>query len=139
MPKKDPRVDAYIRSAAPFAQPILKHLRRLVHEAAPDIEETIKWGMPSFMADGIVCGMAAFKAHATFGFWNSEGIEQALGLKVGSIKQDAMGQFGRITAISDLPSATVLKKLVKAAVELDRAGAKPAWRARQKPRPALPM
>lgn len=67
---RDPRIDAYIERAAPFAQPILRHARALVHEACPEVEESIKWGMPSFShAGGILCGMAAFKQHASFGFW----------------------------------------------------------------------
>jgi len=66
--KTDPRVDAYIAKSAEFAQPILRHLRTLVHQACPDGAETIKWSMPSFTHHGIVCGMAAFKAHCTFGF-----------------------------------------------------------------------
>ncbi len=69
MPKTDPRVDAYIAKAAPFARPILSHLRALVHRAEPAIAETIKWGMPFFEREGIVCHMAAFKAHCAFGLW----------------------------------------------------------------------
>jgi hypothetical protein len=33
--------DAYIQAAAPFARPILKHFRTLVHKACPAVEETI--------------------------------------------------------------------------------------------------
>src|SRR5215216_3538687 len=62
---RDPRVDAYIERAAPFAQPVLRHLREVVHAACPDVTETLKWSMPSFMYEGILCGMAAFKAHCT--------------------------------------------------------------------------
>jgi len=68
MPKKDARIDAYIAKSAPFAQPILKHLRAAIHAASRDIEENVKWGMPSFEYKGLLCGFAAFKAHATFGF-----------------------------------------------------------------------
>src|SRR5436189_6090519 len=67
MPKKDPRVDAYIAGSADFAKPILKHLRRIVHAAAPGVEETMKWSFPHFMHKGILCGMGAFKEHCTFG------------------------------------------------------------------------
>ena len=70
MKKTDPRVDAYIAKSAPFARPIQKRLRAAVHEACPEAEETIKWGMPFFLVDGkVLCFMAAFKAHAGFGFW----------------------------------------------------------------------
>ncbi|MBV9241985.1 MAG: DUF1801 domain-containing protein, partial [Acidobacteria bacterium] len=68
MPKTDPRVDAYIEKAADFAKPILVHMRKLVHQTCPEINETIKWGLPTFEYKGIVAGLAAFKAHATFGF-----------------------------------------------------------------------
>ena len=99
MGKKDPRFDAYIAKSAPFAQPILKHLRKLVHVACPDVEEDLKWSSPSFMYKGILCGMAAFKEHAIFGFWKEKLI---LGSDPGS--KGAMGSFGRLTSLKDLPS-----------------------------------
>ena len=57
-------------------------------------EESLKWSMPSFLyAGGILCGMAAFKAHCTFGFWKG-----SLVLPPDKISdEEAMGQFGRIT------------------------------------------
>ncbi len=68
--KTDPRIDAYIAKQADFARPILTHLRGVIHEACPDVEETVKWSMPSFTYKGkILASMAAFKAHATFGYW----------------------------------------------------------------------
>ena len=71
MSRRDPRVDAYIEKSAPFARPILKHLRAVVHEACPEVTEDLKWRMPHFMHHGILCGMAAFKEHCIFGFWKS--------------------------------------------------------------------
>src|SRR5262245_61492050 len=110
MASKDPRVDAYIAKSADFAKPILNHLRRIVHAACPDVEETMKWGMPHFTHKGILCGMAAFKQHCTFGFWKRALI---FGAEKSSAQDDAMGQFGRITAVSDLPKETVLAGYVK--------------------------
>ncbi len=69
MASKDPRIDAYIAKSADFAQPILKHLRKVVHAGCPKVEETLKWSMPHFDYKGVMCGMAAFKAHCVFGFW----------------------------------------------------------------------
>jgi uncharacterized protein YdeI (YjbR/CyaY-like superfamily) len=110
----DPRIDAYIAKAAPFAQPILKHLRAEVHAACPGVEETVKWQSPSFTYKGrLLCGMAAFKAHCTFGFWNG-----ALVTKDAEMPSDAMGQFGRITALSDLPPARTMKQYLKTAMQL---------------------
>jgi uncharacterized protein YdeI (YjbR/CyaY-like superfamily) len=121
MGKKDPRFDAYIAKSAPFAQPILKHLRKLVHTACPDVEEDLKWSSPTFMYKGILCGMAAFKEHAVFGFWKHKLI---FGTSPGS--KDAMGSFGRLTSLKDLPSDTVLSGLVKKAMEINDAGLKVA-------------
>jgi len=119
MPKKDPRVDAYIDKAQDFAKPVLKHLRKLVHEACPDVEETIKWGMPSFEYKGILCGFAAFKQHATFGFWK----HSLLGLGK-RVDLGAMGSFGRLKSLKDLPSDARIKKLIKEAVRLNDEGIK---------------
>ena len=118
MPKKDPRIDKYIAKAAPFAQPILTQLRKLVHRGCPEVEETLKWGMPSFMYKGILCGMAAFKEHGTFGFWKGDLFltkEQ---------QQGAMGSFGRLTKVSDLPSDAVLLGYIKEAMRLNDEGIK---------------
>ncbi len=119
MPNTDSRVDAYIAKSADFAKPILVHLRKLVHETCPKATETVKWGMPSFEHKGILCGMAAFKDHATFGFWK----HSLLGL--GSRKDlGAMGSFGKMTSIKDLPSDATVKRLLKEAMRLNDEGIK---------------
>src|SRR5262245_559350 len=119
MGKKDARFDAYIKKAAPFAQPILTKLRSQIHAACPDVVETVKWGHPSFEYKGILCGMAAFKQHAAFGFWKHD-------LVVGkdAKSREAMGSFGRITSLADLPPASRFASLVKKAMELNDAGVK---------------
>lgn len=68
--KTDPRVDAYIEQAPPFAQPILQEARSRVGKACPGVEETIKWNVPFFLLDGkILASMAAFKKHVKVGVW----------------------------------------------------------------------
>lgn len=119
MPTRDARVDAYIAKSQPFAQPVLSHLRALVHEACPDVEETIKWGMPSFTHHGILAGMAAFKAHVAFGFWKGK-----LVTGEAAHSREAMWGFGRITSIDDLPPKRRLLAMVKKAAKLNEAGAK---------------
>lgn len=119
--KTDPRVDAYIAKQADFARPILTHLRAMLHEACPDGEETIKWSMPSFTYRGkILAGMAAFKAHATFGYWNDAMLRED------EKNRSAMGQFGRIAALADLPARDKLLDLTRQSMALIDAGAKPA-------------
>ena len=119
MGQRDARVDAYIESAAPFAQPILTHLREVVHMACPDVEETLKWRSPSFEYKGMLCGMAAFKQHCVFGFWKHE-----LVTGKSDLADEAMGSFGRITAVKDLPARKVLTGYVKKAMELNDEGIK---------------
>jgi uncharacterized protein YdeI (YjbR/CyaY-like superfamily) len=125
MGTEDPRVDAYIAKAADFAKPILTHVRKLVHANCPEVTETIKWSMPSFeYKGGIFCGIAAFKQHCAFGFWLGDL------LKIDAKAGKAMGQFGRITSLADLPGDKTIASILKAAMKLHDAGAKPPARAK---------
>jgi hypothetical protein len=118
MGKRDPRVDAYIAKAAPFARPILKHLRAIIHEGCPEVEETIKWSFPCFDYKGPFCSIAAFKAHATFGLWKHALLVQQIA-PLAKDREKAMGHFGRLTSIDDLPSRRVLVALVREARRLN--------------------
>jgi len=121
MVSKDKRVDAYIKKAQPFAQPILKHLRALVHKANPDAQETIKWGFASFDYKGPFCSMAAFKEHAVFGFWKSALLKDPKGYlgKQSNQGGEAMGNLGRITSLKDLPPDKVLIDFIRQAKKLN--------------------
>ena len=137
MPVSDLRIDAYIAKSAVFARPILVHLRDVVHAACPDVDEPLKWSMPTFMHHGILCGMAAFKQHCTFGFWKGQLIvpDGAAG------NEHAMGQFGRITKLSALPSKKLLTGYMQQAMRLKEEGVKAPSRSRPttpKPAPAAP-
>lgn len=127
MGTKDPRVDDYINKSAEFAKPILLHLRTLIHKNCPDVEETIKWGFPHFMYKGILCSMASFKQHCAFSFWDQM-MKRSEELKAKS--SEAMGQFGRITTLSDLPKPTVLASQIKQAMKNRDLGVKPPPRPR---------
>ena len=123
MENLDPRIDAVIAKSVDFAKPILVHLRQLVHQACPDIMETIKWGMPFFDYKGAVCYMAAFKQHCAFGFWKTGMLnDEYKVLKLGEEKSS--GSFGRISSIYDLPSDEVLIAYIKQAVALNKNGIK---------------
>src|SRR5687767_1512231 len=131
MGERDPRVDAYIEKAKPFAQPILRHIRQVVHAACPKTEETLKWSMPTFMYEGeMLCGMAAFKEHAVLGFWKASLILDQEGRK---LEDDAMGQFGCIRTVKDLPPRRELTGYIRKAMELNERGIKV-----QRARPAAP-
>ena len=117
MAKKDPRVDAYIQNAQPFARPILTYLRKIVQTGCPHCEEAIKWKMPFFDYKGPVCFMSAFKQHAAFGFWKGK-------LLFGKEHGGAMGHFGRLTSIKDLPTEKELIGYVRKATKLNEHGIK---------------
>jgi uncharacterized protein YdeI (YjbR/CyaY-like superfamily) len=124
MENVDPRVDAYIDKAADFAKPILAHLRKLIHEAAPDIKETMKWGHVHFDLKSPVCYMAAFKQHCRFGFWHSGLLPDPEGLLRGH--GDDSGPLTQLRSITDLPADEILLWYMRHAIENNRAGIKPS-------------
>jgi uncharacterized protein YdeI (YjbR/CyaY-like superfamily) len=119
MATTDERVDAYIEKSPAFAKPILKHLRALVHATCPSAEETIKWRMPMFMHHGILCGMAAFKQHCAFVLFKYK-----LVFEDQVTSDEAMGQFGRITALSQLPSDKYIATYIRKGMKLNESGVK---------------
>lgn len=131
---RDPRVDAYISARAEFAHPILEHLRAVVHAACPQVEETIKWGIPFFVyKDAPLAHMAAFKAHASFSFWKRDAVLGA------SAAAEAIGQLGRIEKIADLPAGEQLASMVQIAMEIsDRGVKRPRPNPRARGAPELP-
>lgn len=128
---QDPRIDAFIAKAAPFAQPILTHFRALVHRAEPAAVETIKWGMPHFTLDGkILAGMAAFKAHAAL---IVEGAGERHGMEHGG-----MGHYGKIHSLAEMPAdAELLALLQSYAAKLRSAEKMP--KAAKAPKPEIAM
>lgn len=122
----DPRVDAYIQKAQPFAQPILNHLRELIHRAIPEVTETIKWNFPNFDFKGPLCSFAAFKGHVAFGFWKHSLLKDPQGIIQSHAAQGGggMGNLGRITSLKDLPDDKTLVSLLKQARELNAQGIK---------------
>ncbi len=133
MGTRSKEVDAYIAKSRPFAQPILARLREDVHKHCPDVEECLKWGHPSFEYKGMLCGMAAFKQHATFGFWKHK-------LVVGDDPKadEAMGSFGCLRGVGDLPAKTKFAALMKKAVALNDDGVK-LVREKYGPKPKIEM
>ncbi|MGB5131097.1 MAG: YdeI/OmpD-associated family protein [Steroidobacteraceae bacterium] len=134
---KSTAVDAYIAKSAGFARPILKRLRGAMHKACPQIEETIKWGVPFFEYKGVVANMAAFKQHASFGFWKQRLMKDPAGLFPAPGDSSMGGK--KLRSVGDLPSDAVLVRYIKAAVALNEQGAKVPRPARKKrPPPKAP-
>ena len=137
---RDKRVDAYIAKAQPFAKPILKHIRELVHSANPDVTETIKWGMPSFDYKGAYFSIAAFNQHCAGGFWKYKLLKDPKGY-LGERKNqggEAMGNLGRITSMKDLPPDKIMVDFFLQAKKLNDEGIK-IERPKPKPKKEIPM
>ncbi|MDN3581272.1 YdeI/OmpD-associated family protein [Mucilaginibacter flavus] len=122
MEQYDPRVDAFIERSADFAKPILEYLRELVHETSPLLTESIKWGFPFFDYKGVVCQMAAFKEHCSFGFWKVSLLNDPQNVLMRG--DGGAGNFGRITKIEDLPSKEILQDFIRQAIALNESGKK---------------
>lgn len=123
MPTKDPRIDLYISKSAEFAKPILMHLRELTHIACPEVQETIKWSFASFDYKGPMCSMASFKQHCAFGFWKASLMKDKT-LTKNAESESAMGHYGKITSLKDLPSDKKIIAHIKEAMMLNEKGIK---------------
>jgi uncharacterized protein YdeI (YjbR/CyaY-like superfamily) len=127
---REPRIDTYIAKAEPFARPILEHVRERVHAALPEAEETLKWSMPAYTLGGkIVLITAAFKAHVALNFWRGQE------LRGEGANADAMGQFGKIKSLGELPIDAELDRLIRDAADLAKSAPAPR-KAKHEPKPA---
>lgn len=132
MPTLDPRVDAYLEKAPPFARALLVELRRRVHTACPQVTETIKWRVPSFEYHGLLAGMAAFKAHVTFGFWKDALLQKE------KAHQATLARTGCLKVLADLPTKAAFAKAIGRAMQLNAEG-KANPRKKAIARPAIPV
>jgi uncharacterized protein YdeI (YjbR/CyaY-like superfamily) len=122
MEQYDSRVDAYIEKSAEFAKPILTHLRNLVHQASPELKESMKWSSPFFDHEGPVCQIAAFKQHCAFGFWKEKLMDDPH--QILNQQPDTAGSIGKITSLADLPADEILIQYVQQAIVLNLSGTK---------------
>jgi uncharacterized protein YdeI (YjbR/CyaY-like superfamily) len=130
MSRRYPSVDAYVRKAPAFAQPIIEHLREVVHAACPEVEECIKWNCPFFVYRGPVCAVAAFKAHCRIVFWKADVLR---------MDPAALARLERVTQVRELPSRAALIALVRRAVKLNQDGVPAEWQKAQQKRRKNPV
>jgi len=136
MGRKDSRIDVYIAKSADFAKPILTHIRDLVHQACPDVEETMKWSFPHFDYRGeMMCSMAAFKQHCSFGFWKAPAMADYK--RFSKSNESAMGSFGRITHLDNLPDDKAIIAYIKEAMQLNDEGVKVIYRKKKEEKKTL--
>jgi uncharacterized protein YdeI (YjbR/CyaY-like superfamily) len=134
----DPRVDVYIEKTAPFAKPILEKLRKLIFQACPEAVETIKWGFPNYEVYGsMLCNMAAFKEHCSFGFWKASLLKDPNNI-LHLAEKNAMGHFDRLQLVKDLPADKILTVYLKEAAMLNKNNVK-IKRSKSTPKKDLPI
>jgi uncharacterized protein YdeI (YjbR/CyaY-like superfamily) len=120
MSDRDPRVDAYIDKATPFAKPILSKLRKLIFQACPEARETIKWSFPNYEIYGaLFCSMAAFKEHCAFGFWKASLLRDPDGI-LHLAERNTVGHLDRLYSTKDLPADKILVAYLKEAALLNK-------------------
>lgn len=120
---KDSRIDAYIEKAEPYARSILKHIRKLIHVACPEVEETLKWQFPHFNYKGMMCSMAAFQKHCAFNFWKGAIMRDPHHI-LDKAPQHSMGQLGKLMTLNDLPSDKIFIEYIQEAMKLNDEGIK---------------
>jgi uncharacterized protein YdeI (YjbR/CyaY-like superfamily) len=134
----DPRVDIYIEKTAPFAKPILTRLRKLIFQACPEVIETIKWGFPNYKIFGsMLCNMAAFKEHCSFGFWKASLLKDPNDI-LHLADKHAMGHFDRLVSVKDLPADKILISYLKEAAILNKNNVK-VQKPKAAPKKELPV
>jgi uncharacterized protein YdeI (YjbR/CyaY-like superfamily) len=120
----NPQIDDYIAKAQPFAQPILTHIRMLVHKACPQVEEKMKWSFPHFDYKGeMMCSMAAFKQHCAFNLWKASIMNDPKLIENAKTEQ-SMGHLGKLCSLKDLPADKQMIAYVKEAMQLNEKGVK---------------
>lgn len=122
MSNHNKKVDEYIFKMADFAKPILTHLRQIIFETCPDVEEDIKWGIPhyGYKGDHLVM-MAGFKQHCSFSLYKAELMKDKMiqeSVKAGK----KFGYMDKVKDLSELPNKKVLTAYIKEAMELNSSG-----------------
>lgn len=113
-------VDNYVGQLQPGTREIVAALRDLIFEAAPDIEEDLISGHPSYVLEGHVCDIVAFEDHVILGFLKGVGLTDPANLLYGTGKRYREAEFETIEDVK----REELKALVKEAVQLNRSGRK---------------
>ena len=120
----DPRVDAYINALPPWQQKICQQVRALVHEADPEVVETIKRTVqPYFVLQGNICALLAAKDHVNVFLYDGGLADDPDGIITGGHQN----QTGRTVAIrqGEKANARALTAIFRQIIANNRAG---GWR-----------
>src|SRR5215470_5953334 len=121
--KYEDRVDTYINSLPDWQQEICRNVRRLVHEADTDVQETIKrTRQPYFVLDGNICALLAAKDHVNIFIYDPIAPDPE-----GIVNQGQNNQTARAIQIrqGEPINEHAMLNLLKAVIANNRAG---GWR-----------
>ena len=113
------RIDEAIANAEPFAQPILKLLRKTILQSDKRLQEDWKWG-PNFNLDGNICGIWGHKKHINFIFWKGAGMKDKNKLFTDADSPKALRTI-KYTHV-DQVNPKIVTSYVKEAIELSQSG-----------------
>jgi uncharacterized protein YdhG (YjbR/CyaY superfamily) len=112
-------IDEYISTFPPDVQEILKKLRNLIHEIAPEAEEAMAYGIPTFTLNGNLVHFAAFEHH--IGFYPTPSAIEAFKIELSPYKHAK----GSVQFPQDQPIPyDMVRKIVEYRVKESREGGK---------------
>jgi hypothetical protein len=115
MTERDPRVDAWIEALPEWQQGICRRVRALIHEADPDVEETIKrTTRPYFILEGNVCAFLAAKDHVNLFLYDGAMVPDPEGIiTAGHANQTARTiAFRRGESINERALLAMLRQII---------------------------
>ena len=121
---------AYVEALSGWRKSLVEHLRAATL-ATGNLEERIKWGHLVYLANGPVLLIRAEERRVLFGFWRGKRLRELdEGLTPGG-----KYEMATITFVNDgaAPSAVHVRRLVKAAIALNRKLGDPTDAALQRP------
>ncbi len=120
----DPRIDAYIDALPEWQQTICRRVRELVHDADPEVVETIKrTRQPYFVLDGNICALLAAKTHVNVFLYDGGIVPDPEGIITGGHDN----KTARTVAVheADTLNAPALSTMFRQIIANNRAG---GWR-----------
>jgi hypothetical protein len=115
-------IDARIKELDDWRGKTLAQLRKLIKEADPDVVEEWKWNVPVWSHDGILCTGESYKSAVKLTFAKGAAVKDPKKLFNSSLEGNTRRAID--FKIGEKIDETAFKALIKAAVAVNKAGAK---------------
>ena len=115
-------IDARIKELGDWRGQTLAHLRKLIHEALPDVTEEWRWDVPVWSKDGIICTGEVYKKAVKLTFAKGASVKDPAKIFNSSLD-------GNTRRAIDFPEGAMVKEeafktLIRAAAAVNAAKAK---------------